>query len=83
MGLMNREADFIAEIRYLTVLMRQSCQDASWRVERVLSTLEEGESVDTTITSIELGEARKELHLLMRSIEHIERHCDLESSNGS
>ncbi len=80
---MNREADFIKEIRHLAGLMRQNCHDASWRVERLLSTLEEGESVDTTITSIELGEARKELHLLMRSIEHIERHCDLESSNGS
>jgi hypothetical protein len=63
--------------------MRQSCHDASWRVERILSKLEEGESLDTTITSVELGEARKELHLLMRSIEHLERHCDLVSSNDS
>ena len=63
--------------------MRQNCQDASWRVERLLSKLEEGEELDTTITSIELGDARKELHLLMRSIEHIERHCDLVSSNDS
>jgi hypothetical protein len=78
---MDREAEFIKEIRYLAGLMRQNCQDASWRVERVLSKLEEGESVDTTITSIELGEARKELHLLMRGIEHIERYCDLESDD--
>jgi hypothetical protein len=63
--------------------MRQSCHDASWRVERILSKLEEGESLDTTITSVELGEARKELHLLMRSIEHLERYCDLVSSNDS
>jgi hypothetical protein len=80
---MNREADFIKEIRHLAGLMRQSCHDASWRVERILSKLEEGESLDTTITSVELGEARKELHLLMRSIEHLERHCDLVSSNDS
>jgi hypothetical protein len=80
---MNLEADFIREIRHLAGLMRQSCHDASWRVERVLSKLEEGESVDTTITSIELSDARKELHLLMRSIEHIERHCDQVSSNDS
>jgi hypothetical protein len=63
--------------------MRQSCYDASWRVERVLSKLEEGESLDSTITSVELGEARKELHLLMRSIEHIERHCEAESRTDS
>jgi hypothetical protein len=63
--------------------MRQNCHDASWRVERILAKLEEGESLDTTITSIELGDARKELHLLMRSIEHIERHCDLVSSDDS
>jgi uncharacterized protein Yka (UPF0111/DUF47 family) len=80
---MNLEADFIREIRHLAGLMRQSCHDASWRVERVLSKLEEGESVDTTITSIELSDARKELHLLMRSIEHIERHCDQVSSNDT
>jgi hypothetical protein len=79
--LVNREADFIKEIRYLTGLMRQNCQDATWRVERVLSKLGEEEPLDTTITSIELGEARKELHLLMRSIEHIERHCELESDD--
>ena len=63
--------------------MRQNCHDASWRVERILAKLEEGESLDTTITTIELGDARKELHLLMRSIEHIERHCDLLSSDDS
>jgi uncharacterized protein Yka (UPF0111/DUF47 family) len=79
----NREADFIKEIQHLAGLMRQNCQDASWRVERLLSKLEEGEELDTTITSIELGDARKELHLLMRSIEHIERHCDVVSSNDS
>jgi hypothetical protein len=81
--LMNREAAFIKEIRYLTGLMRQNCHDASWRVERVLSKLEEGGSLDTTITSVELSDARKELHLLMRSIEHIERVCEAESPNDS
>jgi hypothetical protein len=77
------EADFIKEIRYLAGLMRQNCHDASWRVERVLSKLGEGESLDTTITSIELGDARKELHLLMRTIEQIERHCEVHSRNDS
>jgi hypothetical protein len=79
----NREADFIKEIRYLTGLMRQNCQDASWRVERLLSRLEEGEELDTTSLSVDLYEARNELHLLMRGIEHIERNCDLVSSNDS
>ncbi len=78
-GLVNREADFIKEIRYLTGLMRQNCQDASWRVERLLSRVEEGESVDTTSLSVNLYEARNELQLLMRGIEHIERHCGLDS----
>jgi hypothetical protein len=63
--------------------MRQNCHDASWRVERILAKLEEGEALDTTITTIELGDARKELHLLMRTIEQIERHCDLLSSDDS
>ena len=80
---MNREGDFIKEIQHLAGFMRQNCQDASWRVERLLSKLEAGEELDTTITSIELGDARKELHLLMRSIEHIERHCEVVSSNDS
>jgi hypothetical protein len=81
--LMNREADIIREIRYLAGLMRQNCHDASWRVERILSKLEEEESLDKTIASVELSDARKELHLLMRSIEHVERHCDLVSSDDS
>jgi hypothetical protein len=79
---MNGEADFIKEIRYLTGLMRQNCHDASWRVEQILAKLEEG-TLDTTITSIELADARKELHLLMQTIENIERHCDRVSSNDS
>jgi hypothetical protein len=79
--LMNREADFIKEIRYLIRLMRQNCQDASWRVERLLSKLEEGESLDTIGTSVDLSEARNELHLLMRGIEGIEKLCELESDD--
>jgi hypothetical protein len=79
----HRQADFIKEIRYLTGLMRQNCQDATWRVERLLSKVEEGESVDTTTLSVDLYEARNELHLLMRGIEHIERHCRLVSHDDS
>jgi hypothetical protein len=79
--LMNGEAGFIKEILYLAGLMRQNCQDASWRMERLLSKLEEGESLDTRSTSVQLGEARNELQLMMRGIEGIEKLCELQSDN--
>ena len=81
--LVNGEADFIKEIRYLTGLMRQNCQDASWRVERLLSKLEEGESLDPRSTSVQLDEARTELQLMMRGMEGIEKLCELESEDTS
>jgi hypothetical protein len=81
--LMNGEADFIKEIRYLTGRMRQNCQGASWRVERLLSKLEEGETLDTRSTSVQLGEARTELQLMMRGIEGIVKLCELESEDDS
>ena len=81
--LVNPEADFIIEIRYLAGLMRQNCQDALWRVERLLSELEGGESLDTRSTSVQLSEARRELHLIMRGIEGIEKLCELESSDDN
>src|SRR5918993_4729887 len=80
--LMNTEADLIKEIRYLTGRMRQNCHDASWRMERLLSKVEQGESLDTRSTSIQLREARDELHLLMRGIEGIQKLCDLESDDS-
>jgi hypothetical protein len=80
--LMNSEADFIKEIRYLSGLMRQNCHDASWRMERLLSKVEQGESLDTRSTSIQLSEARDELQLLMRGIEGIQKLCELESDDS-
>ena len=75
--LMNSEAQyFITEIRYLAALMRQNCHDASWRMERLLSKVEQGESLDTRSTSIQLSEARDELQLLMRGIEGIKKLCE-------
>jgi ribosomal protein S2 len=79
---MNSEADFITEIRYLAGLMRQNCHDASWRMERLLSKVEQGESLDTRSTSIQLSEARDELQRLMRGIESIQKLCELESDDG-
>ena len=80
---MNGEADFIKEIRYLSGLMRQNCQDATWRMDLLLSKLEEGESLDTRSTSVQLGEARTELQLMMRGIEGIEKLCEVESEDDS
>jgi hypothetical protein len=79
--LMNSEADFIKEIRYLAGLMRQNCHDARWRMERLLSKVEQGESLDTRSTSIQLSEARDELQLVMRGIESIQKLCELESDD--
>ena len=81
--LMDTEEDFIKEIRYLAGLMRQTCHDASWRMERLLSKVEQGESLDTRSTSIQLREARDELQLLTRGIEGIQKLCeDLESDES-
>jgi hypothetical protein len=74
---MTTEADLIEEIRYLAGLMRQNCHDASWRMERLLSQVEKGESLDTKNTSTQLQEARDELHLLMRGIEGIQNLCEM------
>ena len=80
--LMNSEADFINEIRYLAGRMRQNCHDASWRMEWLLSKIEQGESLDTRSTYTQLGEAREELQLLMRGIEGIQKLCELESDDS-
>jgi hypothetical protein len=80
--LMTSEADLIREIRYLAGLMRQNCHDASWRMERLLSKVEQGESLDTRSTSIQLKEARDELQQLRRGIEGIQKLCELESDDS-
>ena len=79
---MTTEADLIEEIRYLAGLMRQNCHDASWRVERLLSQVEKGESLDTKNTPTQLQGARDELHLLMRGIEGIEKLCEMEREDS-
>jgi len=79
---MATEADIIKEIRYLAGLMRQNCQDASWRMERLLSKVQQGESLDTTSTRAQLQEAREELQQLMRGIEGIEKLCEMEMEDG-
>ena len=81
--LMDTEADFIKEIRYLSGLMHQNCHDASWRMERLLSKVEQGESLDTRSTSIQLREARDELQQVMRGIEGIQKLCEELESDDS
>ena len=80
--LMATEADLITEIRYLTGLMRKNCHDASWRIERLLSKIEQGASLDTRSTPVQLEEARNELNLLMRDIEGIEKLCEMEMDDS-
>src|SRR5918998_5943763 len=55
---------------------------SSWGMERLLSKVEQGESLDTRSTSIQLREARDELHLLMRGIDGIQKLCELESDDS-
>jgi hypothetical protein len=51
-------------------------------MERLLSKVEQGESLDTRSTSIQLREARDELQLLKRGIESIQKLCELESDDN-
>ena len=44
--------------------------------------VEQGESLDTRSTSIQLREARDELQLLMRGVEGIQKLCKLESDDS-
>jgi hypothetical protein len=81
--LMDTEADFVKEIRYLSGLMHQNRHDASWRMERLLSKVEQGELLDTRSTSIQLRKAREELQQVMRGIEGIQKLCEELESDES
>jgi hypothetical protein len=76
---MDRQEDFIKEIRYLVELMRRSCEHTSWRVEQLLSRLEDGESLNTRGSATQLAEAQEEMRQALRHIERIEKLCELES----
>jgi hypothetical protein len=49
-------------------------------MERLLSKVEQGESLNTKSTPIQLQETLEELHLLMRGIEGIEKLCEMDDS---
>jgi hypothetical protein len=51
-------------------------------MERLLSQVEKGESLDTKNTSTQLQEARDELHVWMRGIEGIEKLCEMEQEDS-
>jgi len=76
---MDRQEDFIKEIRYLVELMRRSCEHTSWRVEHLLSRLEDGESLNTRGCATQLAEAQEEMHQALQNIERIEKLCEPES----
>jgi hypothetical protein len=78
-GVVDREMDHTRETRYLAELIRKSCEHALWRVERLLSRLEEGESLNTNSTAVQLTEAREELQRALRGIERIEKLGELGS----
>ena len=78
-GVMDHEADFIKETRYLAEHMRRHCEHALWRVEQLLSRPEEGESLNTTSTAAQLGNTREELRRVLGGIERIEALCELEA----
>jgi len=75
----NEKADFIRETRYLAEHMRQNCEHALWRAERLLSRLEEGESLNTSATAAQLDRIREELRGALGGIERIEKLGELES----
>ncbi len=76
---MDHETDFIKEMRYVAERMRRSCEHALWRVERLLSRLEEGEPANTSSTGIQLSETREELQRALGGIERIEKLGELEA----
>lgn len=77
-GLMAHRSDFIREVQYLAGLMRRDCRDALWRVEHLSLKLEEGESLNTSGTAVQLTHANEELQRALQSIERLEKHCEQE-----
>ncbi len=76
---MDRETEFIKETRYLAEHTRRSCEHALWRVEQILSRLEEDEPLNTSSTAFQLDKAREELRRALGGIDRIEKLGELES----
>jgi len=78
-GFVERDANFIEETLFIAGHMRHRCRHALWRVEQLLSKLENGELLDTSSTATQLAEAREELYRILGGIEYIEKLCETDS----
>ncbi len=74
------KVEYISHARYLAKLIRHDSKDALWRIERLLSRLEEGESLNTnsaavqlTSAAVQLTQARMELSETLRGIEGLDQ----------
>jgi hypothetical protein len=74
----SEKADLSRETRSLAEHVRQNCGHALWRAERILSRLEEGESLNTSGTAAQLVRSQEELRGALGGIERIEELCELE-----
>lgn len=63
----------IRHARYLGKLIRRDSKDALWRIDLLLSRLEEGETLNTNCAAVQLTQARNELSGILRSIEGLDR----------
>jgi ribosomal protein S2 len=75
---MSYESDVLKEIRYLAELMRRDCRGALWRVEQLSSKFEEGKSLNTRSTAVELTRTREELQRTLEGIERLEKYSEQE-----
>lgn len=67
------KVEYISHARYLAKLIRHDSKDALWRIERLLSRLEEGESLNTNSAAVQLTQARMELSETLRGIEGLDQ----------
>ncbi len=67
------KTECIRHARYLAKLIRRDSRDALWRIERLLSRVEEGESLNTNSAAVQLTQARDELSSTLRGTEGIDR----------
>jgi hypothetical protein len=67
------KVEYKSHARYLAKLIRHDSKDALWRIERLLSRLEEGESLNTNSAAVQLTQARMELSETLRGIERLDQ----------
>ena len=67
------KVEYISHARYLAKLIRHDSKDALWRIERLLSRLEEEESLNTNSAAVQLTQARMELSETLRGIEGLDQ----------